>query len=446
MELSATDFLRARIGELDAEGLRAVEWPPSARLFPERSRSVNEALQQVLREANGSLVTTMSAGRLWLRNCIANYLSFNEILHGALCSPHRAVAIVASGPSLESAAPFLHEARDAIDLWALPSSAQFLAHVGLRPDLFIMTDPGYWALFHFHHASHSCPVAMPLSAARGLWRLSGPLPFLLAQPGVLEAAFLQSLGQIQAPFIAPHGTVASTAIDLAKACTKGPIILAGLDLCTDDLVSHAKPNEFETFSQLRINRTAPCEGIAYGRAVEQGSVRVSPGTKARAPLPLRTYAGWLGQSHGHGTQVTSGELYRLFPSAVPLPGMVALDAASFRNLVRKSASADAGTRLAPYSLLPSHAARMTMVSRILGDWRKSISQGIERMRGPDALAALADSPVSDLSYQLAARQVLETKRLARLGKGSKARESAVGLLEECRQFLLELEERALNAV
>jgi hypothetical protein len=126
--------------------------------------------------------------------------------------------------------------------------------------------------------------------------------------------------------------------------------------------------------------------------------------------------------------------------------MVALDAASFRGLVRKSASTDAGTRLAPYSLLPSHAARITMVSRILGDWRKSISQGIEKMRGPHALAALAHSPVSDLSYQLAARQVLETKRLARLGKETEARESAVGLLEDCRQFLLELEERALNAV
>ncbi len=449
---SAAEFLRTRISELDAEGLRMIEWPPSARLFADRSREANEAMQQVLRELNGSLVTTMSMGRLWLRNSLANFLSFDEILQGVPCAADRIVVIAASGPSLELAAPLLREARDAIDVWALPSSANFLAAAGLKPDLFVMTDPGYWAISHFHHAAPTCPVAMPLSAARGLWELSLPRPFLLAQPGALEGAFLHAMRPVSAPMIAPHGTVAATALDLARAFTKGPIILAGLDMCTNDVISHARPNEFETLFQLQSGRTSPCEGVWYGRSVDQGSMRVKGSASARAPLSLRTYAGWLGQGQrGAGTRQRpeesgmGGSVYRLLPSAVSLPEMIPLDAASLRELVRNSRASSAGPRFTLYSPLGSRAARISAASRVLREWSDCLAEGRAKAEGSDGLGALAAGTVFDLSFHLATRQLLETKRTARLGNAQKARESAIRLLEDCRQFLRALEERMLNA-
>ena len=80
-----------------------------------------ENLQQLLLELNGSLVTTMGSGRLWMRNSLANFLAIDSALQGSPCSPRRPVVIAAPGPSLETAAPLLHELRSCFELWPLPS-------------------------------------------------------------------------------------------------------------------------------------------------------------------------------------------------------------------------------------------------------------------------------------------------------------------------------------
>jgi 6-hydroxymethylpterin diphosphokinase MptE-like len=435
--ISIRDFLNARVGELDVDGLRVLEWPPSARAFPELSRAANEALQQCLREANGSLVTTLSMGRLWLRNGVANFLSFDEILRGAPCSAQRAVVIAASGPSLESAAPVLREIRDSVDLWALPSSARFLTSAGLKPDLFIMTDPGYYAISHFHQALPACPVAMPLSAARGIWRLS-QLPFLLAQPGQLEEALLPGLAPAF-PQIFPHGTVASTALDLARAFTRGPVIFAGLDMCADDVVSHARPNMFERFFHLQSMRTSPYDNSWYRRSADQNASRIPGSARARASLSLRTYAGWLGH------QTTGAGVYRLLPSAVALPGMVPLDAASLKELARRMPPCPAGHQLAASPAFLSRTSRAALVSTVIDGWRKSLSAAAKRSTRASGVEVLAEMPVFPLVRQLSTRQLLETRRKARRGDPHGARESAVDLLEECERFLRALVERAVHA-
>ncbi|HUI72059.1 MAG TPA: 6-hydroxymethylpterin diphosphokinase MptE-like protein [Spirochaetia bacterium] len=440
------DFLRTHIGELDVEGLRTLEWPPSARLFSRHSRSANEALQQCLMEANGSLVTTMSMGRLWLRNCLANFLMLGDLFEGAPCAPDRLVVIAASGPSLETAAPLLREIRDAVDIWALPSSAPFLMDAGLSPDLFILTDPGFYGIAHLHHAAPPCPVAMPLSAARGLWRLLRPgtpnpvRPFLLAQPGMLEEAFLKALG-VSAPVVAPHGTVAATALDLAYASTKGPVICAGLDMCTYDIFSHARPNEFERFFLMRSTRTAPSYSSMFRRSVDQKAIRIPGDREERAPLSLRTYAGWLANEN----KESDGRLYRLLPSVVALPTMIPLDGDSMRNLARRSAPSRPGPNLVRRPPLPSRAERVSRGSRILEDWRKTLRAAKREAHGGEALDSLTTKPILSLTYQLAARQLLETRRAARLGDRRKAVESAIALLDDCEQFLYRLQERALNA-
>ena len=116
------EFLRLHVGELDLEGLRILEWPASARLFPDASRAANEAVRQVVQELNGSFVTTIKAGRLWIRNSISNSLALESALVGEPCSPGRPVIIAASGPTLEEAAPLITRVRSRVDLWALPSS------------------------------------------------------------------------------------------------------------------------------------------------------------------------------------------------------------------------------------------------------------------------------------------------------------------------------------
>lgn len=438
------EFLRGQISDLDVEGLRILEWPPSARLFPELSRAANEAVQQCLLELNGSLVTTMSMGRVWLRNSVFNFLSLDEVLEGAPCSSERTVVIVASGPSLESALPLLIDIRDAVDIWALPSSLPVLATAGLEPDLLFMTDPGYYAIHHLHHAVPACPVAMPLSAARGLWELtprgSRPGPFLLAQPGILEEMFLRAMG-VSAPLVAPHGTVAATALDLARVSTRGPVILAGLDMCTNDIVSHARPNEFEQFFLQRSSRTTPYYCFWYRRSADQNAIRVPGSDMARAPLSLRTYAGWLGRDEA----AAGPRLYRLLPSPVFLAGMNPLDAQTLGELARSSAHPPRGPQLMRHAGLPSRPKRISLASRILAEWRGIIAEGRARAGGPEGHSALASAEVFAIAYQLATQSLLETRRKARLGDEKGARESAVALLDECEGFLRGLGERIKNA-
>lgn len=440
------EFLRERIGELDIEGLRVLEWPPSSRLFPRQSRAANEALQQILRELNGSIVTTMAAGKLWVRNCVSNFLFLEGPLQGVPCSAGRAVVIAASGPSLEESAPALRGVRGAIDIWALPSCAPFLRQAQLDPDLIIMTDPGFHAVGHLRHAPLPCPVAMPLSAARGLWDLSAaakgstaPLPYLIAQPGLLEAELLQASGY-SGPVIAPHGTVAATALDLARAASSGPIIFAGLDLCTNDIISHARPNEFEVSFQPRVNRTSPFDSLLYGWSADRNAIRVPGSRSARASVSLQTYAGWLGRDRS----VRHSPVFRLNPSAVTLPGMTPLDGEGLRKLAGGLPWSAHGPRLSPSQHFPVSAKRAEIVHEILCRWKTTVQNGIRAAQGPRGHGALAEPSLLALVGQIAIQAVLETRRKARLGDEKGAREAAVTLLEESRLFLQALDQRALN--
>jgi hypothetical protein len=299
-----------------------------------------------------------------------------------------------------------------------------------------MTDPGFYAMSHFHQAAPVCPVAMPISASRGLWRFS-QRPFLLAQPGLAEEAFLQTL-DVPAPMIAPHGTVASTALDLASFFTRGPVIFAGLDMCTEDIISHARPNVFERFFHLQNMRTTPFDSLLFGQSAEQNAVPLPGDRRARVPISLKTYSGWL------GSQQRRSRVFRLFPSIVDIPGMVPIDAAQMKEIIRDLASISRGSQLRRYAL-PSRHLRARSISKILSEWRQILPAAAREARGPSGLRALDSMPISALVNQLATRQILEVRRKARLGDQEGARETAVQLLEECERFLGALEERAVHA-
>ncbi len=333
-------FLRRAIGELDVEGLRVIEWPASARIFPAASREANLAVRTVVRELNGSCATAAAMGRLWLRSALWNLVSIDTVLDGDPCSPERPVVIAASGPSLARCLPDLARVRAGIDLWALPSAAEALAAEGLPPDIVVLTDPGHWAMVHLHFAGVRCPVFMPLSAARGAWRTGNPVR-ILSQGTFLERELLTAAG-VAVPLVEPHGTVAATALDLALASTRGPVALAGLDLCALDSGTHVRPNAFDALLRAADDRLSPFHGLAYARArtAESGS-RIIDGVRVRVSRSLDTYAGWL----AHRASTAPG---RIFP-APSFPRRAAR-----RRLPRRRGSRD--DRLGGSDLRPGTAA------------------------------------------------------------------------------------------
>lgn len=436
---SVADFLRAHIGELDMEGLRAIEWQPSASLFPSFSRSANEGLRQVLQELNGSLVTTLAAGKLWIRNSIANFLCVDRSLAGRPCGPARAVIVAASGKSLERALPLLVRARSRIELWALPSSALFLKESGVRPDLLVMTDPGHWSMVHLHFSTPPCPIAMPLSAARGIWRLgtAAGAPLLLSQPSFFEEQLLDA-ARVAAPRIAPHGTVAATAIDLALSCTRGPVIAAGLDMCAEDVATHCRPNAFDELLWLREARVRPHLSQTLHRIAGQQVAREGSGeSSVRILRSLRTYAGWFSER----SPLDKGRLFRLLPSPVALPRLAPLDEKGFLALAAVHAGAKPGSGLHDDGKYPNRASRDAIVMQLLERWAQAVAQGARGLRG-EGLAVFGGSPVLfPLAYHVDARGLLDARKKARAGDAAAALNAGESILANCAEFLRALAEK-----
>ncbi|MFI5367457.1 MAG: 6-hydroxymethylpterin diphosphokinase MptE-like protein, partial [Spirochaetia bacterium] len=403
MSAGLGEFLAASLGELDLEGLRLIEWPPSARIFPAVSRNVNESIHRLVQELNGSFATTLAAGRLWIRNALSNFLAIDSTLVGELCPAGRPVLIAAPGPSLEEAASLIAELRSRVELWALASSSLLLRDRGISPDLVVMTDPGYYSLHHVQFSTPSCPFVMPLSAARGAWDLPWmsvqerpAAPFLLAQPAFFEKALLEEAG-IRAPLIAPHGTVAATALDLALGSTGAPVIVAGLDMCTRDISLHARPNAFDRLLHLHSSRLTPHYSLSYQRAAAQRMEQVPGAAGVRASPSLRTYAGWFNDlRHDVGARI-----YRLFPSRVPLEGMRTLDASSLRQLLDGSPESPRGPRLRRYGAFPPRDQRHQVVSRLLKGWTDELARAHATASSLDKLDLLGHSPsLLSLAYHI----------------------------------------------
>lgn len=432
-----SEFLRRSIGELDVEGLRVVEWPASARLFPEASRQANLAVRAVVRELNGSCVTAAAMGRLWMRCAVLNLVSIAAVVEGDPCGPDRPVVIAASGPTLGRCRHDLARVRDGIDLWALPSAVAALAAAGLHPDLVVLTDPGHWAMVHLHAAGARHPVFMPLSAARGSWRAGLPVR-LLSQGTLVERDLLAAAG-IDVPSIPPHGTVAATALDLALDATRGPVVLAGLDLCALDSETHVRPNAFDALLRAADGRLAPHHGLAYERSrAGESSSRIVDGLRVRVSRSLETYAGWLADR----ASAAAGRIYRLHPSPVELPGAVPIDGRGLAALVAAAPAGAAGPRLRPETRWPAPRARREAARAVLSRWVEILDRGVSQAASGAWAEALAASPqLADLAWHAAARELIEAKRRQRLGDARGAGAAAAALLDGARAFVRSLEAR-----
>ncbi len=437
-------FLASSLGELDLEGLRLIEWPPSARIFPAVSRDANESVHRIVQELNGSLATTLAAGRVWIRNAISNFLGIDSMLVGELCPADRPILLAAPGPSLEEALPLIAEVRSRVDLWALPSSCLLLRDRGLSPDLLVMTDPGYYSLLHIEFSAPMCPLAMPLSAARGAWDLpcadgqkSAAAPYILGQPGFFEQSLLEAAA-VPAPLIIPHGTVAATALDLAMASSRGPVIVAGLDMCTRDISLHARPNAFDRLLHLQSTRLTPHYSLSFQRAAAQRVEQVPGVAGVRTSPSLRTYAGWFSEPLADSAR----RAYRLLPSRIPLGGMIALDDGSLRQLLEGSPELPRGPRLRSHAALPRRDERHAIVNHLLAEWTSELLRARTTAVSLQRLDLLGHSPsLLSLAYHIEPQRLLETRRKSRWGDSTGALATAKEMLERCIDFLREISEK-----
>ena len=294
---------------------------------------------------------------------------------------------------------------------------------------------------------------MPLSAARGAWDLPaeasrGVPVFLLGQPVIFEKALLEAAG-VSAPMIPPRGTVAATAIELALAATSGPVIVAGLDMCSRDLLMHARPSAFERLLLLQASRLQPHTSLLFHRAAEGGfraaelgSARDSRDAGIRVSPALRTYAGWFDAAPPGQDR----RIHRLLPTAVSLAGMGTLDAGELTRLIRGLPSSRGGTSLEPDPGFPHGDERKRLASGLLSEWMKEVAAARDSVAGgsPGGLADLARLPrVLEFAHLLSPRRLVDAMKKSRHGDGAASRGAAEEMLADCVQVLGELRERIL---
>jgi hypothetical protein len=275
---------------------------------------------------------------------------------------------------------------------------------------------------------------MPLSAARGSWRISARVS-LVNQETPVERVLLAEAG-VYAPAVPAQGTVAATALLLALAQHRGPVIFTGLDFCYRDILSHVRPNNFENWLAPKSNRLAGLHHQLFALAAEQAPARDG---KKRGTLALDTYAGWFAEI---GNADGGRRIFRLHPSDVELPGIDSISETELQRLLRGAKSSrrggDAYRKQPPLPLkpYPSRERRSRIVSTLLAGWVERTEQLIAAVRDTAALEPLMSDPDTlSLLYLCNAAELTESRRILRLQGREAAVRKISALLENHRLFL-----------
>ncbi len=426
-------FLRDHINELDTEGLKILEWPASAAIFPELSKTANRASSQLLKELRGSIFTTLSAGKRWIQNSFMNFISIDSTLCTNPDSRIKLpIMIAASGPTLERAAGLISRYRNRLFLWALPSAVFYLMEKGLLPDLVVITDPSYYAMYHLHPlAGRVINLAMPLSASIGSWRIPGKI-FLISQDNFFEKALLEKAG-IRAPTILSHGTVAATAMELALKLCNSEIFFTGFDLCYEDIKSHARPNTFEFFLQNTVDRLHPFQSLMYTRAAELApAVKRNNNISVRSSLSLETYAGWFNNL----SEDVKLKVYRLNPTGITLHSMKEIDTSAMIRHLNSVKPLISHKPFIDRKQYPGREERFSKALKLLEDWDLRVKKAMDKITAKKSIDPLITEPFQlSLAYYIDPGSLTETKRIFRLKGDRHAARKALSFLEKERNFM-----------
>jgi hypothetical protein len=279
----AEDFLERELeealpGGLGAESVRIIEWRPGRDRYGEDYLKLAAAAAAAVRRFDAGRRTVRAFGRRWFRNFFRNLRILGGFpLYRDLPVP---VLVTGAGPSLEESLPLIKKLKDREDCFIIASSSSLMAlcYGNIVPDLVLSTDGGPWAQFHLYELFRR-GVAAALAAAfiAGIPSQCGELPVLWIGDGSLWQRLI--LGGLGIPHLVlpQRGTVAATALDLAFTLGRENVYIAGLDLDSRDIRTHARPYGFDRLWREGASRFRPAYGQYFSRSFamkEGGSHRV----------------------------------------------------------------------------------------------------------------------------------------------------------------------------
>jgi hypothetical protein len=263
--------IRANLHPLDVTAVQLLTWPGAEGALPEWTEAVHETVLASIREMQAELATVGSFGRLWFLNALRRSIMLDE--HATVQFTGGGILCAAAGPGL---ADLLHDfpvtERSRVPLIAASSALRWLDHHQFRPVLAVHTDGGVWARrYAFDAERNNTVVALPLRAST---TRSGPvLPVRIGWIGELLAP--DSDRWIHLP---EEPTVGATLLDLAhELAPTVPLVAIGLDLCSRDLLGHARPHRNDQFIAAQSDRLHPEETIrAWRTGLAEASLTMHP--------------------------------------------------------------------------------------------------------------------------------------------------------------------------
>ena len=269
---SIRDLLEREIPENAV--LKIIEWRPSLAVYQKEYRDLLQTAADFLRFHTMNKRTAAYFEQRWKKNVEYNTAVFKRLVHLKHDPAARfPVVVAAAGPGLMRSLPEIKKKQGSVYLIAVSSALGALYEHGIKPDMAIATDGGFWALPHLFALERYCEGVYPVIAAT----LNARLPSFLARAPLLplsdgsdfqNARMTARLSALPVPCLVlpQRGTVSAAALDLAFVLTGGPVYVAGLDLRDRDVTSHSSPHAFETLFRAQSNRFTPYYHQAYARS------------------------------------------------------------------------------------------------------------------------------------------------------------------------------------
>lgn len=376
-------FLERTLGEDSVSGVAYLDWPPAAQAFPAEAAEAEAAVRAALDRFASEAATVKTFGKRWIVNSCRSFLLAERLV--SLCPGQAPIVVAASGPSLGQALAELEPFKGLFYLFAVSSALAACRERDFEPDLVVATDGGPWSRHHLYSlAGGRIPLASPLSALPSADLFKG-LPLLLLNQGFFpENELAAALGGGLA--LGGAATVSGTSLRIAGRATTGPIIAAGLDLASFDIVSHASPNGFDALVRRGEGRELPAETSVFERERPAAPELLGAGPW-RSSRSLALYASALaGEAPSY-----EGRLFRLCPSPLALEGFKTPTQAGVSELFDSSPSPSAPL-FEPLPLI-AEGERRRMLARAFAQWRE------EAVLGSATLAA-GDLPESGIAREL----------------------------------------------
>jgi hypothetical protein len=280
------DFLEDHIPDTEAASVALVEWRPSRTAFGKAYLRLFAETVEHRKRADANKRTADTFGKRWFRNVFKNLALLNKApLYRPFAAP---LVITGAGPSLEEVIPRLAERKKKSPLFilAVSSSVPALLAADLTPDLILSSDGGNWALLHLYEALRKPLSAFAAALSAALPSQFAALPWLPISDGSLwQNTLLQSMGL---PFVSfpQRGTVTAAALDLAFLLCRGKVYIAGTDLGSRDIRTHARPYSFERLLEEKATRLNP----VYSQHFVRASVLAASGSQG-------IYAQWFARQN-----------------------------------------------------------------------------------------------------------------------------------------------------